>query len=141
MNKTILTDSCFWLGLIDATDQHHGRSELIAGLIAPYQIIVPWPILYETMSTYLARRRSQLILLEELIRRPNVLLFDDKDYKDEALHEVLTLNRQAGYTYSLADCVIREILRDVNLRLHYFVTFNQKDFVDICVSRRIEIID
>jgi predicted nucleic acid-binding protein len=141
MNKTILTDSCFWLGLVDNNDQHHDKSAAIADLIDPYQIIVPWPILYETVSTYLARRRSQLILLEELITRPNVLLFDDKDYKDEALRQVLNSNRQAGYTYSLTDGVIREILKDINVRLHYFVTFNQRDFIDICVNRQIEIIE
>lgn len=141
MNKTILTDSCFWLGLIDSSDQHHDKSTNIAELIDPYQIIVPWPILYETISTHLTRRRNQLILLEELITKPNVLLFDDKDYKDEALRQVLNLNRHSGYTYSLVDGVIREILKDINVRLHYFVTFNQRDFVDICVHRQIEIID
>ncbi len=82
-----------------------------------------------------------MILLEELITKPNIVLFDDKNYKDEALREVLNSNRQAGYTYSLTDGVVREILKDINVRLHYFVTFNQRDFVDICVKRQIEIID
>ena len=141
VNKTILTDSGFWLGLVDTSDQFHTQSTVIADLIENYNIIIPWPCLYETLSTYLARRRSQLVLLEELISRPNISLFDDKDYKDEALRQVLKLNRQAGYTYSLTDGVIREILKDIDVRLHYLVTFNQKDFIDICVQRQIEIIE
>jgi hypothetical protein len=140
MNKIILTDSCFWLGLIDSGDQHHGDSVAVAGLIDNYQIVIPWPCLYETVSTHLVRRRSQLILLEKLISKPNIVLFDDSGYKEEALEEILLLNRLSGYSYSLTDGVIREILKDINIKIDYFVTFNNADFADVCAKREIEII-
>ena len=35
--------------------------------------------------------------------------------------------------------LIRFILNDVNLKIHFLVTFNEKDFMDVCQERRIEI--
>ncbi len=135
MNKTILTDTCFWLGLIDPTDQFHSESTTIVELIEGYQIIFPWPCLYETISTHLTRRRDRLILLEQLISKPNIIFLDDTDYKTEALNQVFQLNRSTGSAYSLTDCVIREILKDINVRIDFMVTFNARDFKDVCDQR------
>lgn len=140
MNKIVLTDSCFWLGLVDSSDQHHTNSVAVAELIDKYQIVIPWPCLYETVSTYLVRRRNQLLLLEELITKPNIILLNDEDYKDEAFEQIFLLSRLSGYSYSLTDGVIREILKDINVKIDYLVTFNQKDFCDVCAKRYIEII-
>lgn len=140
MNKVILTDTCFWLGLVDPSDQFHSTSNAIAALLEGNQIIFPWPCLYETISTHLARRRERLLLLEEIISKPNITLLDDSEYKAEALKQVFQFNRTSGYTYSLTDGVIREILKDISLRVNYLVTFNEPDFKDICDLRLIEII-
>lgn len=139
MPYTVLTDSCFWLGLIDPTDQHHETSVAIAGLIEGTQIILPYPCLYETISTHLIRHRSRVIHLETLIKNPNIILFDDSDYKQNALSEVFILNR-LGFTYSFTDSVIREILKNINVKINYLVTFNNKDFEDICQLRQIQIL-
>lgn len=122
-------------------DQHHQMSNTVAGIIEGYQIIFPWPCLYETISTRLTRRRERLLYLEESIRKPYIKLFDDTGYKADALEEVFQLNRAAGYTYSLTDSVIREILKDINIKVNYLVTFNNKDFEDVCQRRQIEIIN
>lgn len=50
-------------------------------------------------------KKSQLIFLEENISKPNIVLFDDRDYKEQ---ELLELNRWSGFTYSLTDSVIRK---------------------------------
>ncbi len=141
MAKIVLTDSCFWLGLVDSTDQHHDASNAIAELINKFDIIFPWPCLYETISTHLARRRNRLLYLEEIINKPNVILFDDSTYKTDALNEVLQLNRISGFTYSLTDGVIREILKDISVKVNYLATFNNIDFEDICQIRKIEIVN
>jgi hypothetical protein len=142
MAKMVLTDSCFWLGLVDPKDQYHEKSNDIAELIKVegYQIIFPWPCLYETISTHLTRRRERLLYLEKFIKDPDIVLLDDENYKDNALEEVFKLNKTAGYTHSLTDSVIREILKDINVRVNYLVTFNNRDFVDICQPRQIHII-
>ena len=137
MNKIVLTDTCFWLGLIDPTDQFHSFSMSIAEIIEENKIIFPWPCLYETISTHLTRRRERLLLLEEIISKPNIIFLDDNDYKSEALKQVFQFNRLIGFTYSLTDSVIREILKDINVRVDYLVTYNVRDFKDVCDQRYI----
>lgn len=141
MNKIILTDTCFWLGLVDPTDQFHASSLAIAELIEDNNIIFPWPCLYETISTHLTRRRERLLFLEEVISKPNIVFLEDSEYKNEALRHVFQFNRTAGFTYSLTDSVIREILKDINVKVNYLVTYNEPDFKDICDQRQIEIIN
>jgi hypothetical protein len=41
MAKTVITDTCFWLGLVDTTDQYHEMSNTIATLIEDLDIIFP----------------------------------------------------------------------------------------------------
>jgi hypothetical protein len=141
MSKIILADSGYWIGLLDANDPYNDQSMDIASIIEDHNIVMPWPCLYETISTRLVRRRNQVILLEQYLSRPNISLLDDNGYKSDALEQVLLLNRQLGLSYSLTDGVIREILKDVNVKVDFLVTFNQKDFFDICNQRQIEIID
>ena len=140
MAKIILADTGFWLGLIDTNDQYHEDAQTIAGLIeqGEYLVVMPWPCLYETISTTLTRRRQQLILLEQYLSRPTISLFEDNEYKNSALQQVFNYNRR-GFTYSLTDQVMREILKDVNVKVDFFITFNKKDFQDICDQRRIDI--
>lgn len=140
MSKIILTDTCFWLGLVDPRDQYHEMSNTIADVIEGHQIVFPWPCLYETISTHLTRRREQLLYLEKLIKKPEITLLDDTEYKDNTLEEVFNSNR-LGFTYSLTDSVIREILKDINVRVDYLVTYNNRDFEDICQKRQIEILN
>ena len=139
MAKIVLTDTCFWLGLIDPTDQYHEMSNNIAPLIDGYPIIFPWPCLYETISTHLARRRERLLYLEEFIKKPDIILFDDSVYKATALQEVFHLNRIAGFTYSLTDGVIREILKDIDVKVNYLVTFNNSDFEDLAEAKNVKV--
>ena len=140
MAKTILTDTGYWLGLVDSKDQYHEVANTLAQIIEGNQIIFPWPCLYETISTRLARRREQLLFFEELLKKPEIILFDDTDYKINALEEVFRSNR-LGFTHSLTDSVIREILKDINVKINYLVTFNNRDFEDICQKRQIEILN
>lgn len=141
MAKVVITDTCFWLGLVDPKDQYHERSKVLADLIGELNIIFPWPCLYETISTHLTRRRDRLLYLEEFINKSNIILLDDSMYKTKALNEVFLLNRVAGFTYSLTDSVIREVLKDVTIRINYLATFNDRDFDDICQLRKIEIVN
>ena len=141
MNKFCLTDTCFWLGLVDPADQYNCLSLTIADLIKDNNIIIPWPCLYETISTHLIRRRERLLYLEEIISKPNIILLEDSEYKNEAFNQVFQYNLTKGFTFSLTDCVIREILKDTNLKVHYLVTYNECDFIDLCNKREIEIIN
>lgn len=61
-------------------------------------------------------------------------------YREDALSEVFENNKYHGTTYSLTDSVIREILKDVDIKINFLVTFNERDFRDVCDQRLIEII-
>lgn len=141
MAKIVLTDTCFWLGLLDSSDQFHEKSKVVAELIEGHQIIFPWPCLYETISTHLTRRRERLLYFENFIKKPEITLLDDLNYKMNAFEEVFKLNKVSGFTYSLVDSVIREILKDPNVKINYLATFNGRDFEDVCQRRQIEILE
>lgn len=141
MSKIILTDTCFWLGLVDPKDQHHDKSKVISELINDFKILFPWPCLYETVSTHLARSRERTLYFESILKKPEIELFDDTKYKNSALNDVFEFSRYHGHTYSLADGVVREILKDIDVKVNYLVTFNAKDFHDVCAKRQIEILD
>jgi hypothetical protein len=93
------------------------------------------------ISTRLVRRRSQVIELEQLLTNRNIILLEDESYKTAALEKVLDSNRKIGTTYSLTDGVIREVLKDVTIRIDFLATYNQRDFSDICQSRQISILE
>ena len=142
MAKFVLTDSCFWLGLVDPTDQHHARAQEWADVVDQEgaTLLIPWPCLYESISTRLVRSRSRTLELEQLLKRPTTKLLDDSDYRDSALEEVFNAAR-TGYSYALADSIIREMLKDINLRIDYLLTFNTVDFQDVCQARRIDLVN
>ena len=141
MPKYVLTDSCFWLGLIDPTDQHHQNAVEWAEVVDSEKVILllPWPCLYESVSTRLVRHRGRTLEFEQLLKRPTIAFLDDANYRDAALEAVFDTAR-TGHSFALADGVIREMLKDINLRVDYLLTFNGADFADICSVRRIELV-
>ena len=142
MPKYVLTDSCFWLGLIDPTDQHHQNAVEWAEVVDSEKVILllPWPCLYESVSTRLVRHRGRTLEFEQMLRRSSIRLLDDLTYREAALEAVFDSARRVGHSYALADGVIREMLKDINLRVDYLLTFNGADFADVCLRRQIELV-
>ena len=101
---------------------------------------MPWPCVYETISTRLVRRNKQLILLKELMRINEVMVVDDSVYREDALKEVFPDRLNKTKCLSLADIVIRKMMEDVTLRINFLATFNQPDFEDVCRKRMVEIL-
>ncbi|WP_282019172.1 hypothetical protein [Salegentibacter mishustinae] len=141
MQKYILTDTCFWIGLIDDTDQHHTESSTLSELISDSNIILPYPCLYETVNTKLTRNKKRLALFEKLINKENVTLISDSKYRKMALDKVFERNNKYDdYSHSLVDAVLREMIKDVDIQIDYLISFNEKDFIDVCVKRNIQIL-
>lgn len=141
MSKIVLADSCYWLGLVDPKDQHYETSMAIAKLINDYTVIVPWPCMFESVSTHLTRNRYRTLLFEETIKKRGVELFPDDKYREVALSQVFDYSRNFGFSFSLVDSILREILKDVNVKVDYLITYNERDFSDVCANRQIEIIN
>jgi predicted nucleic acid-binding protein len=138
---SILVDSGVWYALCDPRDGTVEREVIddIYARVKVHEIVVPWPILYETLGTRFMRSRPAMERFEQEIRSPRIVMIDDTPYRDDALRLALDWSLRRGRALSLVDCVLRLLLDDVQTRIQYLVTFNQRDFVDVCAARRIEL--
>lgn len=50
-NNTLLVDSGFFFALFDPRDQHHAAAREKQEWLETLAVIMPWPILYETINT------------------------------------------------------------------------------------------
>jgi len=139
MAKYVLLDTGFWYALYDSRDMHHEEAMILADERALDNFMLPWPCLYETLNTRFVRRREWLRSFRGLVRRQNVRMLADGPYRERALASVLEQGR-ASICLSLVDTVIREILRDLSVRVDAIVTFNDRDFADLCAKRNIEMV-
>jgi len=139
MAKYVLADTGFWYGLLEPRDTYHEEALIIADLIENQNVLIPWPSLYETMNTRFTKRADRMMQFESFIFKPNVILLDDSEYKDYALDLTFEYSRIGKRTFSLVDSMIRELLKDQNLKIDYLITFNKGDFIDLCQIRKIEI--
>lgn len=140
--KSICVDSGFLIALYDERDRYHSRAQVYSRqyLTVPQNILlIPWPILYETVSTRMCQNKKKLEMLkrdwEALERQGRIELLDDSPFREQAIAECYEevkrgLNHYRGL--SLADRVIRHVLSEVNIRIDLFITFDPGDFSDIC---------
>jgi predicted nucleic acid-binding protein len=137
----VLVDTGVWYALCDPRDRTVSRevAEDLYERIKVHSILVPWPVLYESLRTGFARNRLAMERFERELRSPRVLLLDDAPYRDEALAHSFEWSLRRRRPLSLVDCVLRLLLDDVRTRIRYLATFNQRDFVDVCAARRIEL--
>lgn len=136
-SKTVLVDTGFWIALLDERDEHFEAAQTKAALLLEYRYILPWPILYETLRTRLVRNELRLKKFERFLKRPNANFLEDGKYREKALE--VTLSKPKGSCLSLDDSLLREIIDDRAVRIHYLFTFNVRDFADVCRARNVEI--
>ena len=137
----ICADSSFLIALYDETDDYHIRATRCFETYVergPHALLMPWPVLYESISTRMARvgRRMEKINTHfKTLRTNNKLNFlDDTLYREKALEKAFPegrSNRQYR-ALSLVDRVIREILSTRAIQIHALATFNTSDFRDVC---------
>lgn len=140
MSKNVIFDSGFWYAFYDERDSYHNNAIILGDYLQIHNLIIPWPILYETLNTRFVRKNSWLVGFENLIKSSNVLKLSDEMYRNKAVELVFSENKR-GKSYSLVDLVIREVLQDRKVKVDAIVTFNPKDFFDICLLRNLEIFD
>ena len=140
MSKTVLADTGYWIALFDSREAEH---ETVAGtedLIETLTLIVPWPILYETLRTRFVRRRDWVARLDERLKRRNVSFVDDRDYCDEAYSLAVEYSTRLGRPISMVDMLCRLLIADPKIRVDYMLTTNAADFHDVCRTHRVEIL-
>ena len=128
--------------MYDQRDERHDEaSEYFVRLFGSgaNRLLIPWPILYETMSTRTVRNVKGLALMERDWKRLQALsqieLLPDEPFRRGLVEECFEETRKPQRHYrslSAADRVVRRMLSDVNLRIQAFVTYNPQDFADVC---------
>jgi predicted nucleic acid-binding protein len=138
MAKNIIADTGYWFALFDPSDEYYEEATTLEVDLRVHQLVVPWPTLYETLNTRLLRRRHSLSSFKATLDRPGTVLVEDGPYRDASLRSVLDMNK--SHTYSLVDQVIRSMITDAPMRIDALITFNPRDFRDVCASRGVELL-
>ncbi|MFZ0927855.1 MAG: hypothetical protein WAN11_04610 [Syntrophobacteraceae bacterium] len=139
MAKNLLVDTGFWYALYDGGDSHHEDAQILADLLDQFNLVLPWPCLYETLNTRFVKRRHWLDGFSAYANHANTVRLSDEAYRDDALRKVFK-SPTPWLSLSLVDWVIRLALDDRDTKIDAMVTFNRGDFFDICQSRDIELI-
>lgn len=137
----IVLDTGVWYTLCDPRDQAVSRQtieDIYEGLKF-HSVILPWPIAYEVLRTRLVKNKLALGRFEQEVKSPRSILLDDAPYRDRAIELAFESSLRRNRPLSMADCLIRLLLEDPSVKVSKLVTFNERDFVDVCRTRRIEL--
>ena len=137
--KNILTDTGFWIAYFEERDEYHKVAQELSSVIFDYNIIIPFPSVYEFLNTRFSRRSKQVNELEFPFRKLNIVYVYDDAYRTGLIQKFIRINK-GNRTISAVDMVINQILEDVNIKIDCIVTFNEKDFFHSCKKRNIEIL-
>ena len=135
----LLVDTGFFIALYDARDQHHDSALSKEEWLEMLPVILPWPVLYETINTRFSRRRDVMMRLDAIVTHRHTELLDDSRYRDESYRAVIESTRR-GPRLSLVDAVLQAIIEDTNVDVSAMLTFNPKDFNEICARNSVELL-
>jgi predicted nucleic acid-binding protein len=136
----VAVDSGFWFALYDPNDTYYTKAINLVKYLNTSNVIIPFPTLYESINTKFMKNTVAKVEFENILKRSNVTIVSDEPIKANALRVTFT-DESKKRNLSLVDNIIRLILDDVNYNINYLITFNRKDFIDICQKRNIEILD
>ncbi len=141
MEKALI-DTGVWYSLFDSRDQHYSNknTQEKAEYFDLLEIVLPWPTVYETLRTRFVENKPALQQFEKLLKAPNVIFLDDTAYRDDALDISLETSLRRGRPISMVDCLLRLIIDDRKVKIKYMLTFNQRDFLDVCHRNLVEIL-
>ena len=139
-NNTLLVDTGFFIALFNPRDPYHAAAREKQDWLEMLSIVMPWPILYETINTRFVRRPETIARFESIIHAPETEFLDDRPYRLEAYEDTLTQAKAQRHSMSLVDSVLCAILDDTNVRIDAMLTFNFRDFGHICNLRGVELL-
>jgi len=74
-----------------------------------------------------------------IVSSPSAILLDDSPYRGGAYQAVLRHTR-SGSPLSLVDAILRAVIEDANVALEAMLTFNARDFADVCARYSVEVL-
>lgn len=140
--KTIILDTCYWIALFNPEKEIDKQNlvQFVTELIDEnhYDILIPFPTLYEFLNSRLSRKKT--INIESELSKPKYIKIYDDRYRDKALKNFLDNISLYNYDVSLVDEVIKEMIEDVTLKTDILVTFDEalKNFAK---SMSVEVIE
>ena len=135
----LLVDTGFFFGLYDERDDRHGDALEKQEWLGALGVVMPWPVLYETMNTRFARRRDIMTRFDALVSSRDTLLVDDSSYRSRAYGRA-SASSQRGEAVSLVDVILQAIIGDVNIPIAAMLTFNRRDFAAVCARHSVELL-
>lgn len=140
--QNIIVDTGVWYALFDTRDPFHSQLESKIDWLedSTSTIITPWPILYETLKTRFVKNKIAVSTLELKLKSPRIVFIDDTKWREDAIELAIHSTLRSNRSLSMVDCLIRLMLEDVNLRVDALMTFNERDFIDVCAPRNIELL-
>jgi predicted nucleic acid-binding protein len=138
--EAVIVDTGVWYAMFDSRDPNHGQALEKAELLGVLMVAVPWPIAYETLRTRFVRNKLALKQFETFLKSPTVEFVDDEPFRDAAFSLSLESSLRRSRPLSMVDCLIRLMIIDDNTRIGYLATFNARDFIDVCLPNRVEIL-
>jgi predicted nucleic acid-binding protein len=140
--NSIVLDTGVWIALFDPRERAKFKSSsVIESRIEAMTVVLPWPIVYETLRTKFVRNVPALVNFEKYLKSPSINFIDDLKYRDKALELVFESSLRNRRPLSFVDCMIRILLDAHAPKIKYLATFNSSDFADVCRKHRIEILD
>ena len=133
----LLVDTGFFFALYDARDDHHDDAQAHQHWLEDLPIILPWPILYETVNTRLTRRQHLVAQFDAVVSAERTTLLDDTPYRADCYRTVSSRTRRG---LSLVDAVLQRVIEDANVDIGAMLTFNARDFAALCAENRVEIL-
>lgn len=125
--KTIILDTYYWIAVFNPEKEKDKQEivKFVSELIDEnhYEILIPFPTLYEFLNSKFSRKKS--INIETELAKPKYIKIHDNEYRDKALNNFLQQISISNYDVSLVDEVIKEMIEDVKLRTDIIVTFDE----------------
>ena len=75
----------------------------------------------------------------QLVSNEHFMKISDEKYRDIAFDNTVSPLNDRGISF--VDNIIRTMLKDKSAHINALVTFNRRDFEDICYEKGIEILD
>jgi hypothetical protein len=148
--KGFLADTGYLIALYDPSDDNRNVSKARTSFSELFEepensLLLAWPVLYETLNTRLSKRRDVVTRIEDgwrKLRSNNQLDFiPDQPFRDTSLAEWQNeLARKRHYRpLSLVDRVLRNAITSPSTKIYALLTFNRRDFDDVCSKREVQI--
>lgn len=138
----ILADTCFWISLCDASEHDHTETQAMMDKIIGdkrFTILVPHPVLYETLCSEMVKKPNQVLLLTKYFKY--VVKVSDAAYFEEACRLVEQQASDKRGTASMVDIAIMLVADDARNNVKAILTRNGRDFAAFCQRKRMPMIE